>query len=316
MILSFTKKEKLLLTGKIIIAGAIMMYLFQKFQSFDYYKIFSVQKLPLMLLVGLLMFINIFVQLSKWKSVFTEMLGEVSNTTLVSSFFVGIATGSFTPGRLGEYFGRSILIKEYQMSEIISASVVDKLANMFVLVFAGLFSTLWFLKVTSVFTTEILLVLSVPLILLLLSSIYLIVQKKAAAYVYKRIERIRFLTKIFFYFQVVKKTTPKTVLVQLGYSLLLYLVIAFQYGVLTASFANKPLEYSFMLAGILTLFVKSFIPSISFGDLGIRESASIFFLSVLGLPAEVGFLSAFSIFLFNIFLPSLVGVIILLLAKR
>jgi len=316
MILSFSKKEKLALIGKIVVAGAIMFYLFQKFQSFNYAKIFTFQKMQVMGIVFTLMCVNIFIQFNKWKAVVRGMLGELPNKKLLASFFVGVATGSFTPGRLGEYFGRSFFIKEYPASEVISASVVEKLANMFVLIFAGLFSTLWFLSVTSTFPFEVIYAILFPLMCLLFLAMYLIFQKKAAASFYRKIEKIRFMKKLFFHLQVLKKTNSRIVFVQLTYSLLLYTIIALQYGILTASFANKPLEYTFLLAGILTLFVKSFIPSISFGDLGIRESASIFFISAIGLPAEVGFLSAFTIFLFNILLPSIVGTVILIAAKR
>jgi len=162
MILSFSKKEKLALIGKIVVAGAIMFYLFQKFQSFNYAKIFTFQKMQVMGIVFTLMCVNIFIQFNKWKAVVRGMLGELPNKKLLASFFVGVATGSFTPGRLGEYFGRSFFIKEYPASEVISASVVEKLANMFVLIFAGLFSTLWFLSVTSTFPFEVIYAILFP----------------------------------------------------------------------------------------------------------------------------------------------------------
>jgi uncharacterized membrane protein YbhN (UPF0104 family) len=316
MIISLSKKEKLFLFGKVVVAGAIMIYLFQKFQSFNYGKIFTFQNIHVMEFVFFLMCVNLYIQVNKWKAVFRKMLGELSNKKLFSSFFVGVACGSFTPGRFGEYFGRSFVIKEYPASEVISASVVDKLANMFVLVFAGLFSTMWFLSFTSLLSPTVIYSFSFLLIILLGLFIYLIYQKTTAAYFYKRIEKIRFLRKLFFHLEVLKRTNPKIVFVQLFYSTCLYVVVALQYGVLTAAFANKPLEFAFLLSGILTLFVKSFIPSISFGDLGIREGASIFFISAIGLPAEVGFLAAFSIFLFNILVPSVLGLIILITSKR
>lgn len=316
MMFSLSKKEKLFLLGKILVAGAIMIYLFQKFQSFDYAKLFTPQHLHVMGWVCLLTFINISVQLHKWKNVFSDLLGELPFKKIFSSFFVGVATGSFTPGRFGEYFGRSYMIKEYPGSEVISASVVDKFSNMIVLIFSGLFSTIWFLAVTSSISSRTIYLLNLLVISVLAIFIYFIIQKRGAANIYKRIEKVRILKKLFFHLQLIKKVSKRTIFHQLSYSTLLYSVIALQYGVLTAGFAGKPLEIAFLLCGILTLFVKSFIPSISFGDLGIRESASIFFISAIGMPIEVGFFSAFSIFLFNILLPSAIGLILLITAKR
>ena len=316
MDLSFSRKEKLFLLIKIVVAAAIMIYLIQKFESFNFAKIFMRENIPVMGFVLLLTGLNFLVQFKKWKSVFTEMLGELSNKKLAASFFVGVATGSFTPGRFGEYFGRSMMIKEYPAGEVISASIVDKLANMFILVFSGLFSTIWFLYFTNTFSPRTIYSLAALLIFLLCILLYSIFKTKAAAHFYKWIEKLRLLKRMFFHLQVLKRTNNRTVLVQLLYSVLLYSIISLQYGLLTSAFANKPLDSTFFFCGILTLFVKSFIPSISFGDLGIRESASIFFISAIGLPSEVGFLSAFSIFLFNILLPSTIGLIILVTTKR
>ncbi|MFA6979396.1 MAG: lysylphosphatidylglycerol synthase transmembrane domain-containing protein [Ignavibacteriaceae bacterium] len=316
MMLSLSKKEKLFLLGKILVAGAIMVYLFQRFQSFDYGKIFTHQNLHIMGWVCFLTFINIYIQLHKWKNVFFDLLGELPFKKIFSSFFVGVATGSFTPGRFGEYFGRSYMIKEYPGSEVISASVVDKLSNMVVLIFSGSFSTIWFLSVTSAVSLRVIYLLTFLVVCFLLVLIYFIIQKRGVANFYKRIEKVRLLKKLFFHLQLIKKVSKRTIFHQFGYSILLYCIIALQYGILTAGFANKPIEIAFLFCGILTLFVKSFIPSISFGDLGIRESASIFFISAIGLPAEVGFLSAFSIFLFNILLPSAIGLIFLVTVKR
>lgn len=293
-----------------------MFYLVQKFQSINFTKIFTRNTFPVMGNVFLLTGINFLLQFQKWKLVFTEMLGELSNQKIASSFFVGVAAGSFTPGRFGEYFGRSMMIIEYPAGDVISASIVDKLANMFILVFSGLFSTIWFLAFTKTFSYKTIVLLMVLLVFLLCFLLYSVFRTRAAAHIYKRVEKLRLLKKMFFHLQVLKRTNNRTVFVQLFYSFLLYGIIALQYGLLTSAFANKPLELTFFFCGILTLFVKSFIPSISFGDLGIRESASIFFISAIGLPAEVGFLAAFSIFLFNILFPSAIGLILLLTTKR
>jgi len=316
MIITLSRKEKLIVIGKILVASAILLFLFQKFQSFDLRKLYTAFTVHIFILVSLLACVNILIQINKWKLVFTEMLGDISEKKIVYSFFVGAATGSFTPGRLGEYFGRSFVIKEYPANEVISASIVDKLANLFVLLFAGIFATIWYLTIKDLFTPNVIYVFSFLSVFLLGIFIFFLLQKKAAANIYKRIEKTAILKKIFIRVQALKKVDRKTVVIQLCFSVFLYGAIALEYGILTATFAHKPLETAFLLAGILTLFVKSFVPSISFGDLGIRESASIFFVTSIGLSAEVGFLSAFSIFLFNILFPSVIGVIILLTTQR
>jgi len=316
MKISLSKKEKIFLFAKLVVAGAILIYLTRKFESFSFKELFTAHNLPMMLSVFLLTCFNIMVQLNKWHLVFNELVGKISFKKIAHSFFVGVATGSFTPGRFGEYFGRSFIIKEYSGSEVITASIVDKLSNMVILIFSGLGTALWYVKYTeSISMASYILGLALWGILLLL-FIFFAMQRSSAAYIYKRIEKVKLLNKIFFHLQILKKVRTRTVFLQLFFSFLLYGIIAFQYGMLTAGFSEKPIEVSFLFVGILTLFVKSFIPSISFGDLGIRESASIFFITGIGLPPEVGFLSAISIFLFNILIPSAIGLVILVISKR
>jgi hypothetical protein len=63
------------------------------------------------------------------------------------------------------------------------------------------------------------------------------------------------------------------------------------------------------------MFVKSVIPPISLGELGIREGVSVYFVKQLEENAAVGFNASISLFLINILLPALIGLILLLKRK-
>ena len=57
-------------------------------------------------------------------------------------------------------------------------------------------------------------------------------------------------------------------------------------------------------------FTKSLFPAISLGEIGIREMISVYFVSQFGIPEAVGFNSAFMLFIINIALPAVVGMIL------
>ena len=56
------------------------------------------------------------------------------------------------------------------------------------------------------------------------------------------------------------------------------------------------------------MFVKTIIPPISMGELGIREGASVYFLSQFGERTSIGFNSSILLFIINLLIPALIGV--------
>jgi len=56
------------------------------------------------------------------------------------------------------------------------------------------------------------------------------------------------------------------------------------------------------------MFVKTIIPPISLGELGIREGASVFFISKMGEVSSVGFNASIFLFIINLLIPALIGV--------
>jgi len=74
------------------------------------------------------------------------------------------------------------------------------------------------------------------------------------------------------------------------------------------AFSNQYEFINYLWAGNLIMFAKTIIPPISFGELGIREGASVFFITQMGGAASVGFNASIFLFIINLLLPSLIGV--------
>ncbi len=58
-------------------------------------------------------------------------------------------------------------------------------------------------------------------------------------------------------------------------------------------------------------FTKTLIPSISYGEIGIREAVSIYFVTAFSYPETVGFNASMTLFFINILIPSALGIIFL-----
>ena len=97
-------------------------------------------------------------------------------------------------------------------------------------------------------------------------------------------------------------------------SFLFYFCFLLQYALLVSAFSHNSEMLNYLWAGNLIMFAKTVIPPISLGELGIREGASVFFLTKFGELSSVAFNASIFLFIINILLPALVGLI--LLAKK
>jgi len=95
-------------------------------------------------------------------------------------------------------------------------------------------------------------------------------------------------------------------------SLLFYSCFLLQYALLVSAFSHNTEITNYLWAGNLIMFVKTVIPPISLGELGIREGASVFFLTKFSELPSVAFNASIFLFIINILLPALVGLILLL----
>jgi uncharacterized membrane protein YbhN (UPF0104 family) len=71
-----------------------------------------------------------------------------------------------------------------------------------------------------------------------------------------------------------------------------------------------------MIASIMVYFTKTLIPSITLGEIGIREGAAIYFFGLFGCNEAVAFNSSMLLFILNLLLPSIIGMYFLLRLKR
>jgi len=92
-------------------------------------------------------------------------------------------------------------------------------------------------------------------------------------------------------------------------SFLFYSCFLIQYALLVIGFSGNNNFFNYLWAGNLVMFAKTIIPPVSFAELGIREGASVFFLTYFGESQAAAFNASFFLFMINVLLPSLVGLI-------
>lgn len=309
-----TISHKLLFFGKIIVAAIILYIIVNKIGANDIRNIL-LNSAPLYLLIALLLMpFNLFMQYLKWRLFCVNTLNESSRRAAFFSVIEGISIGLFTPARIGEIFGRKLSLHNSSLTQVTVMTIVDKLFSLFAIGFFGSLSMVLYLNFhlnTAPFITLSLLIL---VAFVFLFFYFLMMNEEYwRLLVLGFIDKIKYLQKIKSKFSVLKQLDRKLLVKATIFSIIYYLCFLFQYAFLAAAFAGTFEFYILLWAGALTFFTKTLIPSVSYGELGIREAISVFYLTGFGYTETVGFNSSITIFFINILIPSALGIIFLFL---
>ncbi len=306
------KKSLIIITAKILIAGVLLYYLaysihpakiFNSLLNADYY---------LILAAFILSFVNILFQFLKWRLLCNSVLKINNNRSVFYSLFYGFSAGITTPFRAGEYFGRAIPFKDMSVIKVTLLTAIDKLFPLIIVTFTGSVASIVFIKYyynIPEFLVWILLLLIVMLYTLLLNLMNnkafwrnLIFNKlKSLSFVKKQTEKFQILTKL---------TTGITHNLSM-LSLLFIFVYTLQFTLLVMAFSEVQNFMLFFWASSLVMFTKSMIPPVTFGELGIREGVALFFFGIMGANDSAIFDASLFLFLMNLVIPSIVGLILL-----
>lgn len=310
----FIEKNKpvLLFLSKIIIAGGLLYFIISRIEFSEIILGLKTVNISLLILAFVLTGINIFLQYWKWYVVCEKILGEKNRKKILISLFQGISGGSFTPARVGEYFGRAIVFKDKSLTQVSIATVIDKFFLLAVISFFGSVTSILLLH----YYYQLNIYLTIGFIsgLILLSYLVIFILINQGNWKISLISKINkyeklsnLLKKLSILKQMDKRFSVKLVLI----TLLFYLTIILQFGVLVAAFSNHFEVINYLWAGSLVMFAKSIVPPVAIADLGVREGASVFFVRIFGEIGVVGFNASIFLFLINILLPSLIGILFL-----
>lgn len=312
---SFVAKNKtgIITVTKVIIALGILTYIISKVNFAEILEAIKQANVFLIAAAFVMSFINIYLQFYKWKITAKVILQENHNSKIWLSLFYGFSAGIFTPARIGEYFGRAIVFKNHSVLSVTLATLLDKIFLLLIVLFFGSISSILFIHYYYNVTYYLTLTLFIVLFTLFYFFFWLIFnnwfwenilftnlrKSKKFHLLFERIEIFR---------QLDKKYATKMFLI----STLLYLCILIQYGFLVEAFSNHGQYLEYFWAGNLLMFAKTIFPPISIAELGIREGASVFFITQFGEAASTGFNASIFLFLINVLLPSLIGLLLLL----
>jgi hypothetical protein len=266
-------------------------------------------------IVVILAFFNWGLEARKWQ-LLLRPLQQMNFYRAYKSVLSGLALSLNTPNRMGEYGGRILYVKEGSRLKAISLSIAGSISQLIVTLIlgcGGLFYLLYFqtahsgpLMGLSVFWIEILLFISAIVTAILVLFFFRL------SWLIKLVEKIPASKKFIRYINVLEQFTAKLLLSLLWLSFFRYLVFVLQY-ILLLQVLHVEIFWvnSFWIISILFL-VLAIVPSFAIADLGIRGKFSTELLSVYSINT-LGILgTTFGIWFINLFIPALVGSILIL----
>ncbi len=257
---------------------------------------------------------NIGIQFARWKFLLGIVRLHPPHGSVFASLAAGFTAGFFTPGQIGEIGGRLFGLDAQHRAPILSMAALDKIYLLGATIAFGTLSAIVFfpLHLPAHWGVWMTVIAALVLCCVTVGFLFPSLTKSLLLRLPERVRTHRFYSAVKIFETDFHNGTGQWLMLQTA---ALFAIIILQYHFFVNAFAPAPLAASAMCVPIV-LFVKSVILPVSIGDLGIRESASVFFYAFTGVPAAAALSASLCIFIVNIIFPGLLGVLVLFTSTK
>ena len=251
---------------------------------------------PLLIFIAVLMSpLNLFWLYRRWKCLIGYVDKEkiITGQDVLGSVLSGATLRLTTPGGLGES-GRIFYIREISRMRLLALSIIDGLSSFSTTTIWGLFGLAFITGISWIYWGPFIYAVLVIALLKFKSKIDL----SHLTFLHEQFRRPEF-------WDTIRQIPVSRILTVISMAFAMYLGYAIQYYLFINAFENIPVtEGAAAISSIM--LVKTAIP-ISFGDLGVRESAAIYFLGRYGISNAAALNASLLLFSFNLLLPAIIG---------
>jgi hypothetical protein len=259
-------------------------------------------------LAAILIPLNWGLEAAKWH-LLSRKVERVTWMQAYRAVLVGICLGFITPNRVGDYAGRIIELKSRHRLEALGAVFLGRFCQLVLTLTAGSAGLFYFCLHTWTLPVPGLLPgIGVGLGLLnggaylVLFNPRILVGMAAAT---------PFLKRFLPYLSIISRYTTREMAWLVAWSALRYLVFLSQFLLLLWAFGIQTGSLAMTMGVACTFLLKSVLPSFNaFTDLGMRELSAMYFFSLLQQDKVLVMSASLSLWLLNIAVPSLIGLIL------
>lgn len=263
--------------------------------------------------VILFVFVNWGMEARKWQ-LLMNAIQPMSFITAFKSVLCGVTFSLNTPNRIGEYGGRILFVNDGNRIKAITLSIAGGMAQLIITMLMGCFGLAYLLFTMSAF--EMVMGISVFWMrLFLFGSIFgtvaFIFFFFRLSWMIRLLEKLPYADRFLKYINVLETFDAKILLRLLSISLFRYIVFVLQYiFILQLLQVEQNIWTGFWIITVM-FWILAIIPSFAIAELGIRGTVAKTLFSYSS--NTVGILTAtFGIWLVNLFIPALIGSLLIL----
>lgn len=260
----------------------------------------------LLILTLFLVIPNLWLEALKWRRMIKPHYPDVTQRLAIKAILAGMASGIFTPNRIGEYAGRVLYLDAGRRIEAIVGTFVDRITQLAVTLLTGMFVLLGKPSDHVYFGPEI----EQGLVVIAAISLSLILVLLAFPRTFSQLIP-GFLLRFAWVRQVKEAASQmerSQVIQVFGLSLLRYAVFSTQYVLLLYALGWPVDVWTAYRLVALVFLAKSVVPVPGIMELGVRETIALQVFAVVLLPPASAVQSTFLLYVINIILPTLAGV--------
>ena len=299
-------KKKAIFFLKMIFSATLLYLIIAQINTDEISEAFSKSDFKILSIVFALSFFNIYLQFAKWKIISASYLNENNNSKIFKSLMMGFAAGILTPARVGEFAGRAYPLRNKDITAIAVATFLDKIIAMIFIFLIGFASAFYLFGDKIIFSSGSVLIFIIAATIFL-GALVLINRKRKEGF-----RNIISLKNLFTKISHLKKLERKLFFKLSLVSFVFVMIYLFQFSLLISAFTGIGDYVLFFWVGASVMFTKTFLLPFGFGDLGVREGAAVYFLSLLGYSGAAGFSASILLFVVNLLIPAFIGLIFFL----
>jgi uncharacterized membrane protein YbhN (UPF0104 family) len=246
---------------------------------------------------------NVGLEAYRWHRLVRQIAPDVRYAQTLAAVLSGYPLGLVTPGRLGDYAGRSFYLRHAGKWELAALTFAERMATLACSLAVGFAALVPFLATR---TDTPMLAWATVLYAGLFGAaffVYLLLHPRTARRLLALVLPDRFARHLAFLDAFDRRDAQSL----LGLSAVRYGIFSAQFVCLVFAFDPTAAWLPAACGVALVFFAKSAIPSFTLADLGIREGAAVYFMGALGIAAAAAFNAALGLFCVNLLLPALAG---------
>lgn len=262
---------------------------------------------------SVLMFLNWGIEAFKWQLLINP-LQKINFSTAFKAVFAGTSFAVNTPNRVGEYFGRMIYIEEGKRLQSVPLTIAGSFSQVIITLVVGTIGLFFYIQLNENTANASISSFWLKIFTIgcaFVSIICLLIYFKLN-WLISGLTKIPFLSKYAYFFKKVDELSNSILIKALLLSLFRYCVFITQYILIANAFGLEANLQTVTILIAVQFLVMSIVPSFVIIEAGIRSTVSIEVFKVVTTNTAAIFATSTFIWLLNLMIPAIIGVILLI----